>query len=137
MNLFFVFLVWLASWIAIIAIHAAGTISAKSDTSVNVECWPFASQEIVADGNNLFVTGFFYCIGNVVCHFFPIKIVSILMLVIGVAACIPPLFSLFSGIIPQMFQWKNKYMTYMTLSAALQTFVPLILACNIYFRYIA
>ena len=133
MNLFVLTSIWLLSWILIIVIFSYANATAKEDDESCYFFFSVAKDEMVTDGNNLFTTGFLYLIGNVICRFINIPVLQWIILIIAILLCIPPVLSCISQMIPQAFRYRDKYVTLMAITGVINTFIPLIMAINIYF----
>lgn len=134
MNLIILTVVWLLSWISIIVIYSIANAISKNDNDSHF--FSFAQNEMIADGNNLFSTGFFYLIGNIICKFINIPLIRWGFLIIGIAFCIPSVFSWFVSILPQAFREKDKFIWLMAITAYINTFVPFLMALNIYLYFL-
>ena len=133
MNLFILTAIWLLSWVLIIAIFSFANLNAKEDDE---NCYFFfytAKDEIIADGNNLFATGFLYLLFNIVCRFINLPILQWIILIIAVLLCIPSVLSFIFQMFPQAFRYRDAYISLMTITGFINTFIPLIMAINIYF----
>lgn len=134
MNLIILSVVWLLSWISIIIIYSIANAISKNDN--DSDSFYFVQNEMIEDGNNLFSTGFIYLIGNVICKFINIPLIRWGILIIGIAFCIPSIFSWFVLIFPQAFREKDKYIWLTVITACINTFVPILMALNIYLYFL-
>ncbi|MBP3706261.1 MAG: hypothetical protein J6J13_03300 [Clostridia bacterium] len=126
MNWWQLLLLWLGGWLCIIVLNI--TNRALSDSNFITEQ---VEKNLVLDGNNLFSTGLFYFIANIACFFLNYQILHWILIILGVAFCIPPIISLFA-VFKQASFWKGKY--WLTLiSAIICDAIPFIMAINIYF----
>lgn len=126
-------------WISIIGIS---TLSAKwhrsdikkyGEDSFEVYHYESSQKEMLKDGNNLFATALPYIVGMVACYFINNDIVSYIVMIIEIIFVLPSFFQMIVTMIPQIFQFKNKYITVMTLTALINTLIQLMIAINIYF----
>lgn len=134
MNLLILTAVWLLSWISIIVIYSIANVISKDDN--NNYFFSFAQNEMIADGNNLFSTGFFYLIGNIICKFINVPLIRWGLLIVGIVLCMPSIFSWFVSILPQAFREKDKYIWLMTITSCINTFVSILMALNIYLYFL-
>jgi hypothetical protein len=142
MGIFGVLGLLIGSWIFIIVIHGIAVMSFKKDVEkygedhIELLSFPKSKAEMVEDGNNLLVTGIAYFGVTLLCYYFNKIILSWVCIIALSAFCLPSVLGLF-GMIKQAFTLKNKYITFMTITAIVNTIVPLIIAINIYFLTIA
>lgn len=133
MNLFVLTAVWLLAWMLIITIFSFANSAAKEEDEKYYFFFSVAKDEMIADGNNLFATGFMYLIGNIICRFINIPILEWIIMIIGILFCIPPILSCIFQLIPQAFRYRDTYISIMTITGFLSAFIPSIMAVNIYF----
>lgn len=132
MNLWQLPILWLGGWILIIVIHA---VMCKSSAALSDEELSLTiSAELIKDGNNLFTSGFFYYIGNLLCYFIHSPVLHWILLVAGVLCCLPPLFS--TVFLTVKFP-SDPLKKYLLISKFLMAVIPLAMAVNIYFVYLA
>lgn len=141
MNLWQLPILWLGGWLLIIVIHAVMRKSSaanmkKADiftASLEEEIVPEISAELIKDGNNLFVTGFIFYLGNLLCYFIQSPVLHWIFLVAGILICLPPLISLVYVAVKSAHPLKK----FQLIGGFLTAVIPFVMAGNIYFVYIA
>lgn len=136
MNLLEVGALWLISWVAIIALYGICLHWIKSG-KLGPEYSLLGNKmvSIIEDGNNLFSTGLVYFIGNVICYFVNNTIIHYVIMIVGILFTLPSVGSLAIFLVTSI-ATKDRYYIMSALSATINTFIPLAMAINIYFRYI-
>ena len=138
MSLFMVIGLWLIAWVLIIILHAIAVNMYNSDLKnhgeeyIEILSFPKAKAEMIGDGNNLFATGIAYCIASTACYFIDNNILSWICIALGIIFCVPSIISIVPMYV-QAVQARNKYITMMTLTATINTFIPMVIALNIYY----
>lgn len=108
----------LTGWIAIIVLH-------KFSSENN-----YAQNEILADGNNLFRTCFFYIVLNVVCAYIHIHWIQIILCILMLLFALPPTFSSLALLFNKMATAKQK------VSALLCSIIPLMIGFDCLYYYV-
>lgn len=108
----------LTGWIAIIVLHKLSSGN------------KYVQNEILADGNNLFKTCFFYIVLNVACEYIHIHWLQIILCILMLLFALPPTFSSFTLLFNKMAMAKQK------ISALLCSIIPLMLGADCLYYYV-
>ncbi len=138
MNLLEVGALWLISWIIIIVLHNIGLYWGKTGKfGSDPDNFLFAYNNIPKNASGMFWEGLIYFIGNIICYYIKIPILIYIMLFLGVALKVSDVKNSFSLILNLTYykQW-DRYYFITVLSSIINTYVPLVMAVNIYLRYI-
>lgn len=125
MNWWQLLILWLGGWVFIILLDVLNHIIKKDDT-----CTKYVSDELLADANNLFLTGIFYFAGNIVCMLFSSAILHWILFIAGIAFCVLPMISLIKNLF-ELFTYRPKVVISFIGSVVGQT-IPLVMAINIF-----
>lgn len=138
MNLLEVGALWLISWIIIIVLHNIGLYWGKSGKfGSDPDTFLFAYTNIAKNASGMFWEGLIYFIGNIICYYIKTPILIYIMLFLGIIFKIKDIEHIFRHILTLSFykQW-DRYYFITVLSSIINTFVPLVMAINIYLGYI-
>ena len=129
---------WIGGWIFTICIHNIAIFSAKKQDKNwrNNDYLAHFVKEISENGNNLFTSGIIYFMANLFCWCFYFPMLRWGLMAFGIIFALPSIYSLCRLILQKKIDFKNKYATLGFMSAFIKTFVPLVMAINIYFAFI-
>lgn len=139
MSILLAIIVSFLAWVSIIVVSAISTKCYNKDLvkygEGSFEVWHYktSQKEMLKDGNNLFSTALIYIVALVTCYFVKIKLVSYIIMAGMFLFALPSLFQMIVTMIPQIFQYKNKYITFMTITALINVALQLIIAGDVYF----
>lgn len=131
--------IWLGSWVLIFILYAV-VISKNKNTPQQDPGVPSfftdfytCKKEILADGNNLFITGLVYFLGTVACYLWNNTIFHWVCFIVGAVAALIPIVSWFGMLFDPV---KNKFDRFMVFSAFLNSFSTAAMAFIILFEFI-